>query len=469
MYLVKLTTRHLKIKQSITILIVLMCSTHAHAQENSPYSRYGIGDLVSNQNITNRGMGGISIGYADYGLIGYPFNINLNNPASLGNLSNTKNFSNAIFDIGGEVDFLTLKSNTSSEKFSSRNAVISYLQIAFPISTKKMEKNGNSWAMSFGLKPISRINYKIEHNIKDDAIDSINTLYEGFGGVNQINVSSGFKKIGKGIHKNALCVGISSGLTFGNKDYSTKTSIINDSVRYYRYNYEVKSRFNGIFINTGLQYEIHLKNSSILRLGAFANLQQNLNAKQSSYNETFGYDFNGGEVKIDSVLFQEDIKGKVILPLSYGTGFTYQSKNKQWLLGVDYECANWSNYKYYDNNEITSNSWTLRAGVEYYPVKGNGNNKKYLDYIKYRTGFYFGPDYIKTINARNNFAVTGGFSLPLTTPRYIQSRGEYVTLNTSFEIGNKSSNQSVGIKESFTRINFGVSMNARWFQKRSYD
>jgi hypothetical protein len=64
---------------------------------------------------------------------------------------------------------------------------------------------------------------------------------------------------------------------------------------------------------------------------------------------------------------------------------------------------------------------------------------------------------------------TGGISMPLTTPRLIQTRGEYVTLNTSFEIGSRGANTSSGIKEGITRINIGIAMNARWFQKRSYD
>src|SRR5215208_5078316 len=46
------------------------------AQDNSPYSRYGLGDLAPTSNITTRGMGGISAGYADI------ISINFNNPAS---------------------------------------------------------------------------------------------------------------------------------------------------------------------------------------------------------------------------------------------------------------------------------------------------------------------------------------------------------------------------------------------------
>ncbi len=438
-------------------------------QENSPYSRYGIGDLTPNQNIVNRGMGGISIGYSDYGLLGSPFNINFINPAALGNISNTGNFSNTIFDVGTELDFRTLKNSSTAEKYNSKNLVISYMELAFPFSTKKMEKKGTAGGLSFGLRPISRINYKIEQSRRSLTSDSIHSLYEGNGGMNQINISAGFKKRGNGPHKNEFSFGLSSGFSFGTKDYSTKTSIINDTVPFLKSNFEVKSRFYGLFFNAGIQYAMHIENAGTLRLGGYFDLNQKLTARQSKINETFTYDFNGSEVMIDSISVASDVKGKIMIPSSYGIGFTYQSKNKQWLFGADYEVFNWGDYRYYDETDYTQNNWIVRMGAEYYPAKSNGANRKYSDYIKYRAGFYYGPDYIKLTESRNNYAITGGFSLPLTTPRYIQSRGEYVTLNSSFEVGSRGGNVSAGIKENFTRINVGLSMNARWFQKRSYD
>ena len=47
-------------------LLSLSLVISLQAQENSPYSRYGLGDLLPSQSILNRGMGGISAGYVDY-------------------------------------------------------------------------------------------------------------------------------------------------------------------------------------------------------------------------------------------------------------------------------------------------------------------------------------------------------------------------------------------------------------------
>ena len=441
----------------------------AFSQDNSPYSRYGMGDLVNTQNIVNKGMGGIGAAYSDYGIVGAPFSINLLNPASLGNLSHTKNFSNTIFDIGSEVDIRTLKSTTNTNKFKSTNPTISYLQVGFPLSTPKMERKGTCWGMAFGLKPVTKINYKIDQSSRITNIDSAYTIYEGNGGINQVNISTGIKKIGKGKSKNEFSIGISSGYTFGNKDYSSRLSLINDTVSYYKSNADVNSKFGGVFLNAGFQYEIHLNKAGTLRLGGYANFQQKLKAKQNTINETYGYDASGGIYVIDSVAYTNDVPGTLVLPLTYGGGFTFQSNNKHWLFGADYECSNWSQYSFYNSTENVQDIWTIKTGIEYYPAKANTPVTNYWNYLKYRTGFYYGPDYIKLASTRNMYAFTAGASLPLTTPRYVQSRGEYVALNTSFEIGARGNKSSQSFRENFTRFNIGISMNARWFQKRSYE
>ena len=457
------------LRRIFLLTIVSVSFLVARSQDNSPYSRYGIGDLLTGQNVMNRGMGGISAAYSDFGIIGSPFCINLINPASLGNLSNTKNFSNTIFDLGTEIDIRNLKSTTTTDKYKATNVLVSYFQLAFPISNKKMEKKGTTWGVSFGLRPISRISYKIEQNSRISNIDSTYTLYEGTGGVNQANVSTGIRKTGKGKFKNEICLGVSSGYTFGNKDNSTKLALINDSVSYYKANTEISSRFGGVFLTAGIQYKMNINRTGCLRIGAYANFQQTLKAKQSSTNETFGYDASGGLIRIDSVSVLSDVLGNMVLPATYGAGFTYQSKNHNWLIGADFEYTNWNTYSYYNQKDNVANCWVIKAGTEFYPARLNAATNKYRDYIKYRSGFYYGPDYLKVVDTRYNYAFTLGASFPLTTPRLIQSRGDFVSLNASCEIGARGDRNSFGLRENFFKYSFGVYMNARWFQKRSYD
>ena len=92
------TMKILKIK--FTCFILASLPLFCIAQLNSPYSRYGVGNLVSQANLANRGMGGISAAYTD------PTSINTINPASYSDLVYST------LDIGLEYDGLNLKSKT---------------------------------------------------------------------------------------------------------------------------------------------------------------------------------------------------------------------------------------------------------------------------------------------------------------------------------------------------------------------
>ena len=425
----------------------------AKAQENSPYSRYGLGDLTPNHNVFTRGMGGISAGVAERNVI------NFTNPASLSVIGNT------IFDVGTEIDYRILKSTNPAKKFTSANTYVSYLQLGFPLTTPKMLKKGITWGMSLGLKPVSKINYKIEKNERLTAIDSINTLYEGNGGVNQLHLGTGIR------YKN-LSIGINAGYMFGSKDYSTKLTLINDSIFYYLSNSENKTTFGGFFINGGLQYDFTLakdaKNNTTksLRLGVYGNLQQNLKANSDLIREIIIYDPNGNQFQLDSVYAEKNVKGKIKFPAMVAAGAVYEDAH--WMLGADFEYGNWASYRYYGQTDAVQNNWTIRVGAQYYPAKINTPVKKYFNFVKYRAGFYYGPDYIKTNANRPEYGFTVGAGMPLTSLRRISYSGEYVVLNTGLEFGSRG-NKQTNVRENLVRFSIGVSMNARWFQKPKYN
>lgn len=445
MHSANLTTAH--IKKLLGIFLISLFSFSAMAQENSPYSRYGIGDLIPNKNMLSRSMGGISTGYADFQTL------NLSNPAALGKLTST------IFDLGGEIDIRTLKSNISPEKYKSTNTIISYLQVGFPLSSPKMQRKGNGWGVSFGLKPLSRINYKISTTQRIPGIDSANTLYEGSGGINQVNVSTGIKL------KN-LYLGITGGYSFGNKNYSTKLNFINDSLVYYVSNHETKTQMGGFFAEVGAQYEIKTSKESLLRIGVSSSFQQQLTAKRDDIVATISYDRNGEPYNLDTISISNAIGGDVKLPARYSAGITYS--NKHWIIGADMDFCNWSDYRYYNQQDAVQNNWTIRAGAQFYPAKDNTPAKNYWSFVKYRAGFYYGPDYIKLNVNRPSYAVTLGAGMPLTSFNQLR-RGEFVTLNTGLEFGARGNKESQSMREGLIRINIGISMNARWFQKAKYD
>ncbi len=440
MHLVNLTTAG--IKRVFVLSIATFFYSFSIAQENSPYSRYGLGDVVPAQNTVNRAMGGISAGYADY------FSLNFVNPASLGTVRK------AIFDIGAEVDRRTLKSNNSPEKYTATNTLISYLQFGVPIASKKMIEKGNSWGVSFGIKPITRVNYKIEDRGRLSGIDSLHTFYEGNGGLNQATLSTGIKI------KN-LSFGITGGYSFGTRQYSTRLEFVNDSVIYYKSNSEVQSTFNGAAVSGGMQYDIKTK-SGLIKLGAYANLSQKLSARESVINATYNFDGNGGIATIDTVLYVEGDKGKVVYPATYGIGFTNVTKN--WLYGADFEMTNWDGYRYFETQDLVKNSWRIKTGFQYIPLK-EGSSRRYLNVVQYRAGLYAGSDMVNIENSKRlEYGVTLGAGLPLTTQRF-----DFAIMNLGAEFAARGNKESKSIRENIMRFSIGVAINATWFQKRKYD
>ncbi|MFN8250445.1 MAG: hypothetical protein U0V75_01090 [Ferruginibacter sp.] len=442
------------------LLVVFGLPATGFSQDNSPYSRYGLGDLAPNHNVFTRGMGGISAGVFDYlgNLQGMNSN-NFANPAALANVTNT------IFDIGAEASFRTLKSLNPVKKFTAANSYFNYLSLAFPIASEKMKKKDINWGLSFGLKPITRISYKIENNKRLSSIDSLNTLYEGSGGTNLAYVGTAFRIKG-------FSLGINAGYMFGNKDYSTRLAFINDTVAYAKSNTQSQTNFGGLFLSGGLQYEIVLNKNmkdqlpKILRFGLYGNLQQKLNANRDNLTETFSYDGNGLPYRVDSVYDQKNIKGKIEYPSSFTGGFSYQDNH--WIFGADFETTNWSKYRYYGQADPLQNKWTIRVGGQYYPAKQGASVKKYFNFVRYRAGFYYGPDYIKLNNSRPDFAFTVGTGMPLTSLQRINWYGEYVMLNTALEIGGRG-NKTNNVKENMVRFSIGIAMNGRWFRKIKYD
>jgi hypothetical protein len=428
------------------------------SQENSPYSRYGIGNLVPQGNLLNRSMGGISAGFADQNSINYV------NPASYGHFSQSPDLAlylpPTIFDIGVEVTSRTLKSTSPAAKFTSNNFITSYLQAAFPLTSKKMAKNNMSWGINAGLIPVSKIDYKIQKDGRN-TIDSLSTIYEGSGGLNKAFIGTGFRI------KN-FSIGFNAGYLFGKKDYGTRVIFINDSVNYLKSNSASKTGIGGFALDGGIQYSISLKKRAgkdsfpgTLKIGAYGSLQQKFNGSQDVLRETFSYNANGGTDHLDSV-FENNIKGTLQLPATFGVGFTVERQH--WLYGADFEMTNWDNYRFYGQKDLVQNSWIVKAGFQYYPAKLN--SRKYGQFIKYRAGFSFGPDYIMAGKKLPQFTVSIGAGLPLKLKRAFYET-QYSVMNVLLEYGNRGNNSN-NIRENILRIGLGFSLSDIWFRRYKY-
>ncbi|MEO6135923.1 MAG: hypothetical protein ABIP35_12265 [Ginsengibacter sp.] len=432
------------VKHKLTCLLLAALPLFCFAQENSPYSRYGIGNIVPQGNIANRAMGGISAAIAD------AITVNTVNPAAFANLSNTT------LDIGLEYNGRNLRSLNPVGSYKSNNGIISYLQMGLPLlnGNKKAFKNRTSWAMTFGLKPITKINYKIQ-SASFSANDSVSTLYEGSGGLNEAFIGTALKV-------KDFSVGITTGYLFGEKDYNSQIGFNNDTLLYQKANYENKTRFGGMFLNVGVQYAANLKNG-VLRFGAYSKLKKSYTASRDVSVSTFNFDADGAETTIDSVYSSTSEKGKVQLPATFGGGFSVENSNL--LFGADFETTQWDDYRFFGQKDMVKNNWTAKAGVQYFPA--TVGSKGYFSFVKYRAGVSFGNDYISADGNLPVYSVSVGGAFPLKLKRSFYDLQTSI-MNIAFEYG-KRGNKSNNITESIYKISVGFSLGDVWFRRQKYD
>jgi hypothetical protein len=432
-------------KHSLFCLLLTALPFFCFAQENSPYSRYGVGNIIPTGSIQSRSMGGISAGVSDF------FSINSVNPASYGDLILTT------LDVGVEYDGRTIKSSNPAGTYKSNNGIISYLQFGFPLlsGNKKAIKNRTGWGITFGLKPVSRINYKI-NTLSDISGDSAHTVYEGNGGINKAF-------IGTALRIKNFSIGFNSGYLFGSKDYSTTLGISNDSLDYfYTATYQTKSRFGGVFLDGGVQYAFTVKKTRI-RIGAYGSLQQQYNATKDDIRETTTVDAStGSTTKIDSIFENDGQKGKVQLPSTVGAGFTIA--NEHLTVGADFETTNWDTYRFFSEKDLVKNSWLGKFGIQYLPAVQISS--RYFDNVRYRAGVSFGSDYIAVDNKLPVYTITLGGTFPLKLRRSFYDN-QYSFMDLGLEYGNRGNSSNV-IKENIFRVTLGFSLSDVWFRRQKY-
>lgn len=405
--------------------------------ENSPYSRYGLGDELPQNNIITRGMGGVSAAYYDYQ------SINFQNPASYSKLRLTT------FDFGVELDSRTLRVIDPPRKFSSSSPTISYLQLGFPLS-----KKGN-WGMNLGLKPVTRINYKLERRERLPGIDSVNTLFAGNGGAYEVFA-------GTGVSIKSFSIGVNAGYMFGTKEYSAERHFIPDSIDilYYPSSSRTHANYGGLFLQGGIQYNLKLSKATSLQFGAYGNLKREFNATKDVEIETYSAS-ERGNLRIDSVYIHE-VSGKVIKPASYGGGLLF-NKHDKWMIGVDFSTAKWSEYTFFNEKDSVQDSWKLHFGGQLVPNAMSA--KSYWSRVGYRAGFSYGQDYIRVNDDLPAWTVSFGAAFPMRRANY---SNQYSVINTAIEFGQRGNNLNI-IRENFLRISIGLSLSDIWFIKKQYD
>lgn len=414
----------------IGLLVLQINLMTAQTSSNSPYSRFGIGEVVPQYNLRSASMGGISQGVQTSGVI------NPANPASYAAFDSLT----FLFDFAASGKYTLQKSSQGTAKKGSGS--INYITFGFPIVKR--------WRMSIGINPVTSVGYnlydeKIEHTVKDGR------AFWADGATSRIYWGNSFK-----ISKNFF-IGLNINYLFGNID-NYRMFYFPDSA--YMRNLKIVNTtyVHDFTFRPGFQYVSKIKSKYKLTTGITYGFQKDINilVNQTEYTMLGGIDDDNG-TDIDTIRHQTE-KTKIHYPMDLIVGFTFE-KPGSFLVGADVAWTDWSNYKLRGESSNLTDLWEVHIGGEFIP--NHLPASKYGSRIAYRFGFRTRYKiYVLNQTNINEFVFTAGVGLPITRSK--------TKINLHAEAGWLGTTQNNLIQETFFKVGIGIALSEMWFFKRKY-
>lgn len=475
-------------KLTVSLLALFFCLSLA-AQEVSPYSRYGIGDLSRQSFAASKALGGLSAAYQS------PYNLNYRNPASYGALSFTS------LEMG--VRFRTTNLATIDSSYQTGDGFIDYLALGIPFTpnkTGRVQIGG-----SVGLIPLSQMNYNIQRNLTDTNGIALSNLFSGQGRTYDLYFGTGVQISGRDtmvLHikensrdtifgLNKFSIGLNAAYRFGTLSYG-EVLILEETSGTLNSRKNTSVRLNDMVLTGGMQYRFLLNRKKIsgeyayhdslalgkqrkrleydklvfMTIGAYVNSPLNLKAGINSTYDRF-YRTSTGVLTIDTVFEVEGGKQALNLPMTVGVGAAFGNDQK-WLLGFDLAYTNWSNFSPILNPATFNDTWRTTVAFEYTPDLDN--QKSVIKRMSYRFGGYYDTGYLTLKGQQiSEYGITFGFGMPLGKPDRQSWSSGISYLNISFEVGGRGTTQQDLIRETYFGGTVGILLNDRWFKPAKYD
>jgi hypothetical protein len=431
------------VKNSLLVIFLLLLITalDSKAQENNPYTRFGVGDILDNSSAELNAWGDMSAAYQDEA------GFNIVNPASLASMRLTT------FQAGAYGRVVQLKDASGTNYFGF--SAPAYLTFGMPL-----KKN---WGLSFGLLPYSRVNYNIyQDNSPGNGLPSSVNEFVGSGSLYQVYLATGWGVKG-------FSLGVSGSYVFGSLSNSSQ-QIFNDTLNGFNTNYQQERTVGSFAWNAGLQYDLvlgkrdektHRRNGSYhVLFGVCGHTTLNLNAKQSYLYDRFYYNSaDGTETPYDTTSSVFNQKGKIVIPAVINAGIIIKHRDK-WKVGVNYTYNAFQQYRSFGNPDSTSNSYRVSIGGEYIP--NFTSEEGYYNHIKYRLGAYYGNYYLQFNNVPLlNYGITFGAGLPL--------KRIFSDVDVAFDMGVLGTMDNDLVREMYVKTTIGIKFTDKWFLKRKYD
>ncbi len=411
-------------KNFIVVVITLLTLQSAFSQNNtnSPYTRFGYGDVTEATPTELRGMGGTSIANNSKSTI------NPVNPASYSGVDSMT----FMFDIGAGLRYSRFSDlNTTA---GTMNANLEYITMRFPLA--------KSLGFSAGLLPYSFVGYafSLSDSISMPVAPSetprkigFTQSYLGSGGFYQVYTGLGYKMF------NHVALGVNAYYLFGNAN-NYRSVYVSSASASTTYNNQITA--SDFRLRYGLQFFNTFNKKHDVSLGFIFENKTKLNG--NFYN-----------VENDTTILTDN---KFELPMTLGVGFNYRYNNKL-TIGMGYKLQSWKDADFFSKKDSLVNASTFSIGAEYIP---NPLGRKKTDRFKYRIGLNTSNPYYKigTQTLPNNFGISLGVGIPMRDN--FSNRVSYV--NAALEYGKMGSNST--LREDYLKLTFSAMLDEVWFFKR---
>lgn len=410
----------------------LSISTYAQLRIDSPYSRFGFGDVNPGYNVSQSSLGGVGYGVRDY------LRISAINPAALAALDSGNFVFNASFN------GLFVSTKTSTQSGGSNYFNLSYLQFGLPVTIW--------WRTGGGLTPFTTVGYAVSSHESLDSIGDVRYSHLGDGGITNIFWDNAFK-----INK-SLSVGIITSYLFGNLNYRRESELTDFP---YAFMYRLTNNINmkGLYFNYGLQYykrfgkeDDYFSKKYFFGFGLIYANQQNIKATKSALGVTYTNGTDGNEFVKDTVVNINQGNGYVVMPQKIGGGFSV-GEYKKWMVAADVTFNEFSKYSSFGINDSLSNSMRYNFGAQYYVGK-----------VAINAGFRYNNSYLTINNTPiNDYGITFGFGFPLRNNAMTIS-----DIDVSFEFGRKGTTINNLLQQDYFQVRIGINIRNVWFQRQKY-
>jgi len=428
-------------RKFVVLLGALLISASLSAQySQSSYSIFGIGEVNYGALAQNSAMAGVGLSYSSR------YYVNTLNPALFGMNEN------AVFHIGGSLDFRNY-TNEISEHKSSTGGFKDFV-VSLPIKMRK-------WNLGVGIAPYSVVSYAYETNTEGPDDTREITSLNGKGGLDEAFVTNGFK-LGN------LYLGAKVGFVFGTIQKESSSYLEGNGGTAFG-NTVITSRenFSDIYLQLGAAYKMNITENSYLNFGATYINDTKINGKTSTYLDLQS---NNGDRFSRDTLDQRpdpnipgDAKPFITLPGRASFGVSYE-KYQRFNIGLDLHTQDWTNYKDFDGQGESNFARTYRIAIggEIIP---DTQNPGFLGLNSYRFGMYYEKTpYVIRGEDVKDFGITFGTSFPLSAYWGLSSVNLGVTYGQRGSVGNGL------IKENYFKIDFGFSVqDVTWFTRTKFN